>query len=83
MALFRKSVAVVDREGRVIAVLAGRPREEGWDALMEELTHKLGKARHKMSFSRRQRSHPRGSFPSASVGTSFGGGSTVSAIECY
>lgn len=73
----RDSYAVVDREGRVISVLAGTPRDPNWGALMKELGEAVGKAREEMTFSKKQKEHVRGTFPSVSVGTSFGGGSKV------
>lgn len=77
--LSREPWAIVDKQGRIIAVLAGRPRGDDWTELTEELAGLLSKAGSKMTFSRKQRSggHKRGDFPSVSVGTSFGGGSKV------
>lgn len=73
----RDSYAVVDREGRIIAALAGRPRDENWDELMKELTEAIRQAHEKMTFSEKQTTHIRGEFTSVSVGNSFGGGSKV------
>lgn len=77
MDISRDSYAIVDREGRVISVLAGKPRDGKWDSLMKELEEAIAKAREKMSFSKKQKKHVRGKFPSVSVGNSFGGGSKV------
>lgn len=73
----RDSHAIVDREGRVISVLAGTPRDPNWGSLMKELEEAIGQAQEKMTFSKKQKEHVRGVFPSVSVGSSFGGGSKV------
>lgn len=44
---------------------------------MKELESKLTQARAKMTFSKKQKAHKRGPYPSVSVGNSFGGGSKV------
>ncbi|KAJ3751711.1 hypothetical protein EV360DRAFT_97671 [Lentinula raphanica] len=61
--------------GFVISLLAGKPRDRKWDTVMKELEELLRSARKKMSFSQKQRNNKRGSGPSVSMGTSFGGGS--------
>ncbi|KAE9394188.1 hypothetical protein BT96DRAFT_828078 [Gymnopus androsaceus JB14] len=71
----RESYTVVDKSGRIITVLAGKPRDNNWDAIMAELAQKLKDVRGKMSFSKKQKVHKHGKFTSVSVGNSFGGGS--------
>ncbi|KAJ3752821.1 hypothetical protein EV360DRAFT_54542, partial [Lentinula raphanica] len=66
---------VVDKCGRVIAVLAGKPRDPKWDKLMKDLEDLVRAARRKMTFSEKQKNNKRVSGPSVSLGTSFGGGS--------
>lgn len=72
-----ESHAVVDRNGRIIAVLAGKPKGENWDGLMKELEDLLHLAHDGMTFTPKQMATKRGLFPSVSVGNSFGGGSKV------
>ncbi|KAF9044681.1 hypothetical protein BDP27DRAFT_1141447, partial [Rhodocollybia butyracea] len=66
---------VVDKAGHIIAVLAGKPRDDNWDAVMTELTAQIKDARGSMTFSKKQEAHKRGKFPLVAVGTLFGGGS--------
>ncbi|KAE9388176.1 hypothetical protein BT96DRAFT_836639, partial [Gymnopus androsaceus JB14] len=66
---------IVDREDRVISVLAGNPSNPHWPAAMKELETKIMKSRANMSFSEKQKKNKRGPYPSVSVGNSFGGGS--------
>lgn len=73
----RDCYVVVDKAGRIIAVLAGKPRDDNWDAVMTELTAQIKDARGSMTFSKKQEAHKRGKFPSVAVGTLFGGGSKV------
>ncbi|KAE9394141.1 hypothetical protein BT96DRAFT_828130, partial [Gymnopus androsaceus JB14] len=61
--------------GRIIAALAGKLRDNSWDAVMAKLTPKLKDARGKMLFSGKQKVHKHGLFPTVSVGNSFRGGS--------
>ncbi|KAJ3748207.1 hypothetical protein EV360DRAFT_57047, partial [Lentinula raphanica] len=68
---------VLDKTGRIIAVLAGKPRDPKWGTLTEELEEQVRSARKNMTFSKKQRSNKRVSGPSVSMGTSFGGGSQV------
>ncbi|KAE9386950.1 hypothetical protein BT96DRAFT_1005588 [Gymnopus androsaceus JB14] len=59
----KDSYAIVNREGRVIAVLAGMPRNGKWDSFMKELEEAIGKARENMSFSKKQKEQVQGDFP--------------------
>ncbi|KAJ3712627.1 hypothetical protein C8R42DRAFT_699196 [Lentinula raphanica] len=70
-----ESFAVLDRSGRVISVLAGKPRDRHWDSVTKDLEAQLRSARKEMSFSEKQRNNKRAPCPSVSMGTSFGGGS--------
>lgn len=78
----RETHAITDRNGRVISVLAGRPRRDNWDGLVEELANKISAVREQTKFSNKQLNHKRGEFPSVAFGTSFGGGSLVSILRC-
>ncbi|KAJ3730736.1 hypothetical protein C8R42DRAFT_637406 [Lentinula raphanica] len=66
---------VLDKTGRIITVLAGKPQDSKWGTLTEELEEQVRSARKNMTFSKKQRSNKRVSGPSVSMGTSFGGGS--------
>ncbi|KAJ3965065.1 hypothetical protein EV361DRAFT_955360 [Lentinula raphanica] len=71
----QESCAVLDKSGRIISLLAGKPRDPKWDSVINELEEQVRSARKKMTFSQKQRSNKRVSGPSVSMGTSFGGGS--------
>ncbi|TDL13448.1 hypothetical protein BD410DRAFT_699143, partial [Rickenella mellea] len=65
---------VVDHMGRVVMVLAGRPRDEDWDSLCRDAYASIMKARARCSFTPEQTNHRRGSYPVLPIGVSFGGG---------
>ncbi|THV00197.1 hypothetical protein K435DRAFT_657536, partial [Dendrothele bispora CBS 962.96] len=67
---------ILDKHGRVVAVLAGRPRSSDWDSLVKEGAEKIDRAREELSFTRKQTEHSRGDFPAISVGVAYGGGRT-------
>ncbi|THU78446.1 hypothetical protein K435DRAFT_700014, partial [Dendrothele bispora CBS 962.96] len=65
---------ILDSENRVAAFLAGQPRDESWDALVEEAALKVEEARGKILFTEKQLHHGRGDFPALSMGFAHGGG---------
>ncbi|KAF9062410.1 hypothetical protein BDP27DRAFT_1368872 [Rhodocollybia butyracea] len=69
------ALTVIDKGGRIIAVLAGKPRDDNWDAVMTKLTAQIKDAHGSMMFSKKQEAHKRGKFSLVAVGTLFGGGS--------
>ncbi|KAJ3968608.1 hypothetical protein EV361DRAFT_972719 [Lentinula raphanica] len=76
----QESHALADKSGRVIGVLAGKPRDRKWDPLMKDLEEQVRSARKKMTFSQKQRNNRRASGPSVAMGTSFGGGSQCAEV---
>jgi hypothetical protein len=80
---------ILDKGGRVIAVLAGRPKsatEVSWHAVHDEAFQAMDRERKRASFTAGQSSHRRGEFFALSTGASFGGGQRVclhlATIEC-
>ncbi|TFK81056.1 hypothetical protein K466DRAFT_502821, partial [Polyporus arcularius HHB13444] len=68
---------IVDKNGRIIALFAGPPDgAEDWDEVTERATTAMENARRQCSFKHEQEVHSRGLYPTAGVGSSFGGGST-------
>lgn len=65
---------IVDNDGRVIAVLAGRPSDAGWEELQRRAASKLKDCRHGCRFSGKLAENRRGGFPALAIGVSFGGG---------
>jgi hypothetical protein len=71
---------VLDKGGRVIAILAGRPKsatEASWHALHNEALQAMVRGQEQASFTAKQSSHRRGEFSALSTGASFGGGQRV------
>jgi hypothetical protein len=76
----RDATPLGDGSGRVISVLAGRPKDETdetWGALHDEGLRVVEEARAQCSFSQTQASHRRGDFAALAEGPSFGGGQKV------
>lgn len=70
----RTPILFLDKEGRVIVVLAGRPRM-GWDAVVDGATEIIEEARPRCNFP--DEVHRRGNFAAIATGISFGGGQKV------
>lgn len=69
------SVAILDSEGRIVAVLVGQPSNDpSWEQVHQDAAAKLERARRECRFSAKQRSHRRGRFPALATGISHGGG---------
>ncbi|THU86218.1 hypothetical protein K435DRAFT_597299, partial [Dendrothele bispora CBS 962.96] len=61
---------IVDSQDRVVAVLAGRPKGDNWDALMKRAAEEIEQTRGQI----RPKNSTRGKFPSAEFGFGHGGG---------
>lgn len=72
--------AIVDKDGRVIAVLAGCPNDSNWESVHKSGHVALQSARKRCRFPKKARNHRRGNFPALSAGISFGGGQKVCLI---
>lgn len=68
---------ILDQHGRVFAVLAGRPRDNGWDEVNAQLQEILETTREAYRPQPKQTNHRRGAFTAVSCGFSYGGGQTV------
>ncbi|KAJ7088016.1 hypothetical protein B0H15DRAFT_780882 [Mycena belliarum] len=73
----RSSCPLVDKEGRIIAVLGGRPNDPSYLGLTQEAARHLETARTDIKFKPEQIDGRRGSFFSLSYGISYGGGQQV------
>lgn len=74
------AVPVLDNNGRVIAILAGRPKNEtesSWRTVHDEALQAMLWGQKQASFTNKQLSHRRGKYPALSTGASFGGGQKV------
>jgi hypothetical protein len=70
---------ILDKEGRLIVLLAGSPRDRvGWEEVKEEMAEAIEQGGRTISCGARHRFHKRGVFPALTVGPFFGGGAKVS-----
>lgn len=69
---------IVDTEGRVIGILAGKPIDDRWDDLMEHAAQLLhdAQAHCHNAIKGKRCSHRRGEFTALRAGVSHGGGQT-------
>ncbi|KAJ7889342.1 hypothetical protein B0H14DRAFT_2692047 [Mycena olivaceomarginata] len=69
---------IVDAEGRIVAVLLGRPEDDDWDKIIEDMERILAGLRRRGIkrgvFTRKKLDHRRGKFPTLYDGYSHGGG---------
>jgi len=65
---------VIDREGQLVAILAGRPADDTWDALSTEAAEALEEARQCCSVPAKDKRHRRGHFLALNCGVSHGSG---------
>ncbi|KAJ2968067.1 hypothetical protein NUW54_g13326 [Trametes sanguinea] len=71
---FRLCRPILDKDERVFAVLAGRPRDQSWDNVNGELQKLFDITRDAYQLTSQQISHRRGAFPAVTCGISYGGG---------
>jgi hypothetical protein len=75
---------IVDAEGRIVAVLLGRPEDDDWDKIIEDMERILAGLRRRGIkrgvFTRKKLDHRRGKFPTLYDGYSHGGGQRVSLV---
>lgn len=67
---------IIDHEGRVIGILAGRPEADDWEAVQRDAQRHMEEARMRLTGSYRSSQHRRGAFATLSTGVSYGGGQT-------
>ncbi|OJT01850.1 hypothetical protein TRAPUB_7682 [Trametes pubescens] len=72
---------ILDKEGRVIVVLAGHPADPDWGSVASEAYDAMSQAAEQCTFSRKHADHRRGLFATLATGVSFGGGRTVRLIK--
>jgi len=70
----RTPTPIIDREGRVVAILAGRPADDSWDALSTEAAEALEEARRCCNVPAKDGRHRRGHFLALRCGVSHGSG---------
>ncbi|KAM6489407.1 hypothetical protein JOM56_015124, partial [Amanita muscaria] len=65
---------LLDREGYIVGVLAGHPKDKGWGQVHEDAFKTLQEAVSNMRYSDKERCNRKGLFPTVAHGISFGGG---------
>ncbi|KAL0568783.1 hypothetical protein V5O48_013199 [Marasmius crinis-equi] len=73
----RRPIPILNEDGRVIALLAGRPRSCHWRKIMHEAANLLEILRGQCNFFNSKGPNRRGDFGALNVGISFGGGQVV------
>ncbi|EIW58911.1 uncharacterized protein TRAVEDRAFT_86929, partial [Trametes versicolor FP-101664 SS1] len=68
---------IVDKDGRVIGLLAGRPADASWDDVASSAYSAMAEAAEACQFKPKHSDHRRGQFATLATGVSFGGGRTV------
>lgn len=76
---------ILDDEGRIIAVLAGRPTKDSgagddWAEVIAGLEAAINKLHRRCSFTAKDRDHRRGPHPAKAFGVSYGGGQTKPSV---
>lgn len=75
----RTTHPIVDSEGRVVGLLAGRLQDAAaWERLCKQAADAIEESRARCVFTAKQRDHRRGAFPNAVVGIIHGNGTQVS-----
>ncbi|TFY50823.1 hypothetical protein EVG20_g11309 [Dentipellis fragilis] len=79
---------ILDKQGRIIAVLIGRPEEDDkrepehrWPTAIEHVADLLETTRNRGSFTASNMSHRRGNFAAYNVGVSYGDGQKIPAVR--
>jgi hypothetical protein len=68
---------ILDKLGRIIAVLAGRPHHDSWNDVNEKVSKIIELVRSMCKFPKKAKVHRRGKFPAMAIGISHGGGQKV------
>lgn len=68
---------ILDREGRLVAILAGCPNDDSWPDLSRQAAEMLERARRTCKIPAKAGHHRRGHFTALRCGVSHGGGQTL------
>jgi hypothetical protein len=81
----RKTLLILDKTGRIIAVLVGRPDDSEWVYVVDDAANVMREVQKLCAdmelVSEKSLGHRQGNFLAIPVGVSFGGGQTVSGFE--
>ncbi|KAI0667348.1 hypothetical protein C8Q78DRAFT_1082085 [Trametes maxima] len=73
---------LADAQERVVAILAGRPVDTSWDAVVREANQAMEATAKKCCFQEQHLNHRRGFFPALATGFSYGGGQKMPGNFC-
>lgn len=73
----RTPTPILDREGRLVAILAGHPDDDSWPDLSKQAAEMLEEARGRCQLPGKASRHRRGHFAALRSGVSHGGGQKV------
>lgn len=81
---FRKTIAIIDDEERIVAVLVGRPMvkpgmPDDWPEVVAGFEAAINKLQQNCTLRAKDKVHRRGPHPAMAFGISHGGGQTVCA----
>jgi hypothetical protein len=76
----RESIPIIDRDGRLVAILAGHPDDKTWSDVSSQAAKALENARQSCSI--KKNDPRRGIFSALQCGVSYGGGQTMPQNLC-
>ena len=74
----RSELVIEDAEGRIIALCAGSPRCQDWQAVSRHASTMVEETRQCCNFTKKDKKHRRGTHPALTAGVSIGQGQPVS-----
>jgi hypothetical protein len=74
------SCPIIDKIGRVIAMLCGHPDDADWESVHVKAANTMWRAQHHIRCTKKNSKHRRGHFTALAAGVSFGGGQKVSVM---
>jgi hypothetical protein len=75
----RVSFPIIDKIGRIIAMLCGHPDDPEWESVHVEAADAMRRSQRRIRRTKKNSKHRRGNFTALAAGVSFGGGQKVSA----
>lgn len=76
----RVSCPIIDKIGRIIAMLCGHPDDPEWESIHVEAADTMRRSQRRIRRTKKNSKHRRGNFTALAAGVSFGGGQKVSAL---
>ena len=77
---YRVSCPIINKVGRIIAMLCGYPDDPDWESVHVEAADTMRRAQCRIRRTKKNSRHRRGNFTALAAGVSFGGGQKVGAL---